>query len=348
MKLRSKLRKKDTLVFFQQLQVLSAAGLSLLRSLEILIQSCENPVLARLVRAILFDLKSGQQLSQALENRPLLLDRFSCLLLKIGEQTGELEKMLKQIIAYCEAKEAQKAKLKQALFYPALISITAFLTTLFMLLFVVPQFASLFASSPHQLPFMTRIVIRLADLLQHYGLNLLLFAALIFSGLYKLSSVKKCSRYFQAWIFRLPYISGFVKKTLLAKFAQNLACLLAAGIPLSESLKVLSSLSSSLQQSSLLLNLRTEINAGRQFHVALFIHAFFPPFFVQMVRTGEEAGRLESMLEKIAAVYDLELKHKLEFFNRIFEPLLIAMLGVLIGGLVIAMYLPIFQLGTVF
>jgi len=338
-----KLDKADILNLLRQVAVLLSSGLTLLRSLELLRHAAAKEGLRQLISQWLLQLQAGKQFSQCLESYPHYFDPFCRLLIRIGEQTGELDHMLNRFICREEKNREQKAKIKEALFYPAIVSATALLTSLIMLVFVVPHFALFFSQAPEKIPAFTKAVIALSTFVREQGLGMLTVCCLI--GLASFFS-SPFSQGLPAFFMRLPYLGSLTKKIILMHFVQNLSTLLAAAIPLSIGLKTLAPLSTIPTLRLSILKLHHEIHAGRQLHSALYLDPFFPTLLIQLVKTGEDSGTLDLMLEKFAALYLAEIEQRFSQFHRLFEPLLITILGALIGGLVIAMYLPIFHLGT--
>ncbi|HVY53929.1 MAG TPA: type II secretion system F family protein [Gammaproteobacteria bacterium] len=333
------MKDKDVLNLFRQLATLLSGGVSLAKSFEICIQTFKHPALLQ----VKSNLEAGVSFFNCLQKYPAFFDTLICRFIQIGEHTGTLDLMLNKIVDYLEDQQKLSQQIKQVLFYPLIICLTATACLLFMLLYIVPHFAALFSQLPQKLPMITQQVISLsAGLCRHQNM---IFALLISSGsivYFKAYNIKKWCLNFLPY---LPIASKLYKKILLARCTQYLALCLKAAIPLSDSILLTAKLFST-PISSILYRLYSAIQSGNRLHTALAYNSFFPSLLIHMVKTGEESGTLDIMLSKFTTIYENDIAQDISFFNQALEPLIIAILGVLIGGILIAMYLPIFQLGT--
>lgn len=343
-----KISANDITILFRQLATLITAGIPIVQSCQILAKNEEHPQLKSLIYSLKTELEAGKGFAQGLRKHSHYFDELSCHLVETGEKTGKLDIMLNRIAHYKEKNNALKNKIKQALLYPGLIFCIAILVSITMLTYVVPHFAELFQNMHAKLPPFTLFVINLSALLQHFFWlpTLLIISSIVFIFYFKKSSSLK--KTLDHAIFNLPSLGNIIKKIILTRFARSLATTLSAGIPITDALAMMTHISGNHAFIQAAIKLQTEITRGQQLHAAMQSNALFPNVMIQMVKVGEESGMLENMLEKIADFYDAEIDYLTIQFSHLLEPLIIIILGVLIGGLVIAMYLPIFKLGTVF
>lgn len=344
--LQPRISSLDILNFFRQLSTLNSAGLSLMKSLDIMIQTTDKPDFRSLIYKLRLNLESGLEFNHCLRSHPLFFDPFCCQLILIGERTGTLDLSLKRVTVHKEKNQVLRKQLKQALIYPGTVMTAALITTLILLLFVVPQFAVLFEHFPDKIPTATLALIGLATWLRKLAPWLGLLGLLASLALFHLRKSLSLSTKGQALIFHLPYLKNFMLKICLAKFSRNLATTLAAGLPLTEGLRLVSQLSAFDELKRGIQKLQNGVNSGKHLSSCLRLNPLFPPLLTHMTKIGEESGTLDLMFEKIAEIYEAELEQAITSFKLLLEPLIIAILGVLIGGVVIIMYLPIFRLGT--
>ncbi|HSW71614.1 MAG TPA: type II secretion system F family protein [Gammaproteobacteria bacterium] len=343
---RESITTEEILHFLNQLNILISAGLSLIKSLDILIQTNHSRTFRSLILSLRRDLETGKEFNRCLQRFPKLFDRFSCQLIYIGEQSGSLDRALQKVCFYKEKSQVLKKQLKQALIYPTLIFLSAFISVLILLLFVIPQFASLFERFPNKIPFPTQALIQLSlglhQLLPWLG-PICLFSLLT---LFHFRSSLYLQASYQRQLFQLPMVRKFALKIALAQFSRTLALILSAGLPLAEALMMVAQLSSFDEFRKGILKIHAGIQAGKDLASNLKLNPLFPALLVHLTKVGEESGTLEAMLEKFAELTESDLEQSFQSLSRLLEPLIIAILGVLIGGIVIAMYLPIFRLGT--
>jgi type IV pilus assembly protein PilC len=333
-----KINSTDITFFLRQFAILIIAGIPILKCLSLLEQSQNKIAMRLLLFSIRRELLSGKEVYASLHVHKKYFDELTCQLIKIGEHTGKLDITLNMIADEHEKRLAFVKRIQQALFYPCLITIAATLVTISLFLFVIPRFAELFADSHVALPALTRLLFFLSAQLNQHMYYLLLFAIplLIFS-LQKKSLLLT--------LRKLPVIRTISQKILLARFAKHLAITFAAGIPIIDALKLLAHSPSHPEFAQAIFHLRSKINAGFYLHQAMQTSSLFPDLMIQMVKTGEESGALDQLLFKLAGFFEADIDQMLNQFNRLLEPLIMLVLGVLIGGLIIGMYLPIFKLG---
>lgn len=268
--------------------------------------------------------------------------------MRAGEQAGILEALMNKIAVYKEKTEAIKGKIKKALFYPTAVLVVAFIITAILLIFVIPQFESLFQGFGADLPALTKMVINLSAIFQKWWW--LIFGGLG-GGIYALIEMKKRSKpmqhFFDRLLLKLPVIGAILNKGAIARFARTLSTMFAAGVPLVEAMESVAGAAGNIVYSDAILRIRDEVSTGTQLQQAMRNADLFPSMVVQMVAIGEEAGSLDAMLSKVADFYEEEVDNMVDSLSSLLEPMIMAILGVLVGGLVIAMYLPIFKMGSV-
>ncbi len=336
----------DIAIFSRQLATMMAAGVPMVQSFEIVGKGHENPSMQDLIMAIKADVESGSSLAESLAKHPLHFDDLYCSLVRAGEQAGILETLLDKIATYKEKIEAIKGKIKKALFYPAAIVVVAFAITAILLIFVIPQFEDMFSSFGADLPALTKAVIVLSKIFQEWWLA-------IFGGIglaiYGLIQLKKRSRKFNhamdAMVLKLPIIGEIITKATIARFARTLSTMFAAGMPLVEAMETVANASGNHVYTQAILGMRDEVATGQQINVAMKETGLFPNMVVQMLAIGEETGSVDAMLSKVADFYEEEVDNMVDGLSSLLEPIIMAVLGILIGGLVVAMYPPIFKMG---
>lgn len=346
-KLNKRIPALDIILFFRQLAALITAGIPIVQSCDILCKSQKNTSLQRVMALIKINMEAGHALSWCLAQFPRYFEPLICHLIEAGEQSGTLPAMLDRIALHKENVLSLKNKVKQALFYPTIVLLVALGVSITMLTVVIPRFAELFQSMHSSLPLFTLGVMHLSELIHnYYWLTLFPLLAILPLTYYAHYSASFRCR-IERLVLQTPYFGPIYAKTILARFCRTLATTFAAGIPISESLKTIAYANGSYFYAQTILQLRAQIIKGQQLYQAMHRQLFFPVMLIQMVKIGEESGTLERMLEKIASIYEADVSYFIANCGHLLEPLLIAILGVLIGGLVIAMYLPIFKLGTV-
>ncbi len=345
---KKKITPKDIAILSRQLSTMISAGVPLVQAFEIVGRGHENLAMQELILAIKSDVESGSSLAEAMEKHPRQFDELYCNLVRAGEQAGILEGLMNKIAVYKEKTEAIKGKIKKALFYPTAVLVVAFIITAILLIFVIPQFESLFKGFGADLPALTQMVVNLSAIFQKWWW--LIFGALG-GGVYAIIEAKRRSKavahFFDRLLLKLPVIGAILHKGAIARFARTMSTMFAAGVPLVESMVSVAGASGNIVYADAILRMRDEIETGTQMNVAMRNTQLFPNMVVQMVAIGEEAGSLDAMLGKVADFYEEEVDNMVDSLSSLLEPMIMAILGVLVGGLVIAMYLPIFKMGAV-
>lgn len=339
---------KDITLFTRQLAVMMKSGVPLLQSFDIVGRGHANPAVGKLLLDIKADVETGSSLSQAFRKYPLYFDALFCNLIAAGEQAGILETLLDRLATYKENILAIKSKIKSALFYPIAILVVAFVITAVIMIFVIPAFKSVFASFGGELPAPTQIVIAMSDA---FVANWWLIFGVIGGGVYGfLESWKRSEKVQIAMdrlLLRVPVFGDVIRKSVIARWTRTLATMFAAGVPLVESLESVGGASGNYVYKQGSRQIQSEVATGTNLTTAMQNTNLFPNMVIQMVAIGEESGSLDSMLSKVADFFEREVDDAVEALASLMEPMIMVVLGVLIGGLVIAMYLPIFKLGAV-
>ncbi len=343
-----KVSSLDISIFSRQLATMISASIPLVQCFEVISKGTTKVSLKAMIIAIKNEVESGTSLHQALSRYPKHFDALYCSLISTGEQSGSLEIMLERVAAYKERIEKIKRKVKKALFYPALVLGAAFLVIAILLIFVVPQFETLFQSFGAQLPVFTQMVIHLSRFFARYWW---LIFSLIGLSIYFFISTKKKSVKFSEWLdkisLKLPIIGGILQKSAVARFSRTLAITFAAGLPLVDALKSVASAVGNSVYTKAVMRIRDEVAIGERIEAAMKTTDTFPSMVEQMIGIGEESGVLDIMLNKIADFYEEDVSAAVDNLSSLLEPLIMIVLGVLVGGLVVAMYLPIFKLGSI-
>jgi type IV pilus assembly protein PilC len=343
-----KVKAEDIALFSRQLATMMAAGIPLVQSFEIVGNGHDKPAVQKLILEIKADVEGGSALHEALAKHPLYFDDLYVNLVEAGEQAGALESLLDKIATYKEKTEALKKKVKKALFYPAAVMVVAIVVTVILLIFVIPQFESLFKGFGADLPAFTQFVINMSRWLQDNGI---LFAAAIAGAVYAFLYFKKRSKKMRETLDRMslkmPIIGPILEKAAIARFARTLATMFAAGVPLVEALDSVAGATGNIVFENAVLKMRDEVATGQRLQQAMANTQLFPNMVIQMIAVGEESGALDEMSGKVATFYEADVDNAVDSMSSLLEPLIMAILGVLVGGLVIAMYLPIFKLGSV-
>ena len=346
--LRKKIHPKEVTLFVRQMATMLTAGIPIVQTVDLIARGQTNPVFQQLLLTIKTNIETGTPPSEAFRKYPNLFNTLLCNLVEAGEQSGTLDTMLNRIASYREKIEALSAKAKKALIYPAAVIIVAILVTAILMIFVVPQFESLFKSFGADLPAMTLFVISLSNIIHTYAGFLVGFLVLAVIGfLQTLKRSEKFAYLIDKIILRLPIVGTVITKAIIARFARTLSTTFAAGLPLIDALKAVSGATGNRVYAHATLKMRETISSGQSLQTAVKSTHLFPPMALQMIIIGEESGTLESMLSKIADFYEADVDTTVDNLSNLLEPAILVILGVLVGGLVIAMYLPIFKLGNV-
>jgi type IV pilus assembly protein PilC len=338
----------DIAVFSRQLATMLAAGIPLVQSFEIVGNGHEKPSMQKLILDIKADVEGGTSLHEALAKHPLYFDDLFVNLVEAGEQAGALESLLDKIATYKEKTEALKKKVKKALFYPAAVLVVAIIVTVILLIFVIPQFESLFKGFGADLPAFTQFVIDMSKFVQSQGIFIaIVVGAAGYAFVYFKKRSKKMREFLDRAALKFPIIGPILNKAAIARYARTLATMFAAGVPLVEALESVAGATGNIVYENAVLRMRDEVATGQRLQRAMDQTGLFPNMVIQMIAVGEESGSLDEMSGKVATFYEAEVDNAVDAMSSLLEPLIMAILGVLVGGLVIAMYLPIFKLGSV-
>lgn len=344
----AKIRPADIAIFARQIATMMKAGVPLVQSFEIIGEGSDNKSMQKLIFEIKLAIEGGVPLAESLSKHPLYFDQLFINLVAAGEQSGALETMLDKLATYKEKTEALKAKVKKALFYPIAVLVIAGIVTGILLVFVVPQFEELFGSFGADLPALTQSVIDLSKFMQAWWWAI---AGGIGGAITIFLRIKKTSPKLQEAVDRIalkaPVIGEITTKSAIARFSRTLETMSAAGVPLVEAMDSVAGACGNIVFYKASIKIRDEVSQGTQLQTSMRNTGLFPNMAIQMVSIGEEAGSLDDMLAKVADFYETEVDNAVDALTSLLEPLIMAVLGVLVGGLIVAMYLPIFKLGSV-
>lgn len=338
----------DIAIFVRQLATMMKAGVPLTQSFEIVADALENPNMKDLVLKLKADIEGGSNFASALRKHPRYFDDLFCSLVEAGEQSGALETMLERVATYKEKSELLKAKIKKAMKYPIAVIVVAFIVTAILLVKVVPVFSGLFSSFGAELPAFTQMVVNMSEWMKKYWWVVLFSVG---GAVVSFSEAKKRSKAFRDFLDRLslklPIFGNIVYQAIIARFARTLSTTFAAGVPLIDALDSTAGATNNVVYYNATQKIKEDVSTGQQLQFAMRSTNLFPSMAIQMVGIGEEAGSLEEMLDKVATYYENEVDNAVDGLTSLMEPMIMAFLGVVIGGLVVAMYLPIFQMGSV-
>jgi type IV pilus assembly protein PilC len=343
-----KIKPMDIAVFTRQLATMTKAGVPLVQAFDIVGEGIEKPAMGTLVNQIKTDIASGNSMASSIAKHPRYFDDLFCSLINAGEQSGSLETMLDRIALYKEKVEALKAKIKKAMTYPIAVISVAVIVTGILLIFVVPEFAKTFQSFGSDLPAFTQWVVALSNFVQaKWWLILAIGVAIFFAVKEAKLRSKKVADWMDRFVLKIPIVGDIIYKSIVARFSRTLATTFAAGVPLVDALNSVAGATGNVVYSDAVLQIRDEVTTGTQLNQAIRATGLFPTMLLQMVSIGEESGALDDMLDKVANHYEVEVDNAVDSLTSLLEPMIMAVLGVLVGGLMVAMYLPIFTLGNV-
>ena len=343
-----KVSNEDIAVFARQLATMMAAGIPMVQAFEIIGNGHEKPAMQKLVLDIKANIEGGSTLHESLAKFPLYFDDLFVNLVEAGEQAGALETLLDKIATYKEKTEALKKKIKKALFYPMAVLAVAVVVSIILLIFVIPQFEELFKGFGADLPAFTQMVVNLSRFVQHQGWWMALVIGGSFWGFfYMMKRSKPMQLARDRALLKFPIIGPILVKAAIARFARTLSTMFAAGVPLVEAMGSVAGATGNIVYEEAVLRMKDEVATGQRLQRAMENTGMFPNMVVQMIAVGEESGSLDTMSAKVAEFYEAEVDNAVDSMSSLLEPLIMAILGVLVGGMVIAMYLPIFKLGQV-
>lgn len=338
----------DVALFTRQLATMVKSGVPMLQCFDIAAEGINKPALKKLIQNVKRDVEQGSSLAEALQKHPKYFDELYCNLVATGEQSGSLDTLLDRIATYKEKTESLKARVKKAMNYPIIIVVVSVIVTGILLVKVVPQFEEIFQGFGAELPVFTQMVIALSEWLQASWHLLLIVLIGFFFGIRALlqkSEVAKNNR--DRLLLKLPIVGAIIDKSVIARFTRTLATTFAAGVPLTDALSSVSGATGNIVYKEATENIRKDVSDGQGLQTAMKKSGKFPSLAIQMVTVGEESGSLDDMLGKVASFYEEEVDNMVDGLTSMLEPMIMVVLGVLVGGLIIAMYLPIFELGSV-
>ncbi len=343
-----KVKAEDIAIFSRQLATMLSAGIPMVQAFEIVGVGHDKPAMQKLVLNIKNEIETGNTLHQSLAKHPLHFDDLFVNLVEAGEHAGALETVLDKIATYKEKTEALKKKIKKAMFYPAAVVAVAIIVTVILLLFVIPQFEALFQGFGADLPAFTQIVIGMSRWMQDNGwILLIVLGAMAFAFHYFYKRSRKMRQFLDKLSLQIPVIGPILKKAAIARFARTLATMFSAGVPLVEAMKSVAGATGNIIYQDAVMRMRDEIATGLRMQRAMENTGLFPNMVVQMIAVGEESGSLDEMASKVADFYEADVDAAVDGLSSLLEPLIMVILGTIIGGMVVAMYLPIFKLGAV-
>lgn len=344
----TKIKPKHITEFSKQLATLLNANIPLATALEILSHDSNPPHLKTLVLEIKSDIEQGNSLTSSFKKHPSHFDAFFCTLINIGEKSGALDLMLQQISTHKEKAEKQKNKIIKALLYPIVVLIITIIVTAILLIFVIPQFKVMFEGFGAALPLYTQFIIKLSELAQNQGWIIIsIFIVFIISYKWSKKYSPTFKRKHDELILKLPIISNILKKIIICRFTKILAIMLKSGLPILDALAIAANTTNNWFYEQAILKICHQISNGQYLHKAMLMQNLFPMRMIQTISLAEESGTLDIMLAKIALSYEEEIDLLADNLNNLLEPIIMIVLGTLVGGLIIGMYLPIFRLGTV-
>lgn len=343
-----KIKPLDIALFTRQMATMMKAGVPLLQSFDIISEGFENPNMRKLVDDLKQEVAAGNSFASALRKQPKYFDDLYCNLVDSGEQSGALETLLDRVATYKEKTEALKAKIKKAMTYPIAVIVVALVVSAILLIKVVPAFESVFSGFGAELPAFTQMVVGLSELLREWWI-IVLIALFLLAFILKEANTRseKFRDSKDRLLLKIPIMGDILYKSAVARYARTLATTFAAGVPLVEALDSVAGATGNVKFRNAVLQIKNDVSSGTQLNFSMRSTNVFPTLAVQMTAIGEESGALDEMLSKVASFYEDEVDNMVDNLTSLMEPMIMAVLGILVGGLVIAMYLPIFQLGNV-
>lgn len=342
-----RIRPYDVMLFSRQMATMIRAGIPVLQAFQAVSQSVNKPAMSALVQALINDVTAGASISEALKRHPQHFDQLFINMVEAGEQAGSLDLMLERIASYREKAESLKSRVKKALYYPLTVVLVAIAISALLLVKVVPQFERLFDDFGGELPTITRVTIALSDTAQANGLwGLIVAVGVPLAVRYSMQRWPTFAYRMHALLLHLPVVGSLLDKACVARYARTLATTFGAGVPLVEALSTAAGATGSPVYERTVQQVAEGVASGQQLHFAMQLSKRFPALTIQMISIGEESGSLDAMLQRIADYYEEEVDNSVDTLTTLLEPLVIVVLGALVGGLVVSMYLPIFELGS--
>ena len=342
------IKPADIALFTRQMATMMRAGVPLVQAFEVVADGLDKPKMRDLVLAIRADVSGGTSFASAIRKHPIQFDPLFCNLVEAGEQSGSLETMLDRIATYKEKTESLKAKVRKAMTYPAAVVVVAIIVSGILLIKVVPQFQVVFAGFGAELPAFTLFVIGISELVQEWWVLFLVgIVGAVWGFIYARKRSQRMRDVIDRLMLRVPIAGNIIEKSAVARYARTLSTTFAAGVPLVDALNSVAGATGNAVFTNAVYKIRDDVSTGQQLNFSMRNTGVFPNMVVQMVAIGEESGALDDMLDKSASYYEEQVDNAVDNLTALMEPMIMAVLGVLVGGLIIAMYLPIFQLGRV-
>ena len=342
------IKPMDIAIFTRQMATMMQAGVPLLQSFNIIIEGLEKPSMRKLIEEVRNDIAGGNSFASALRKHPRYFDDLYCNLVESGEASGSLETLLARVATYKEKTEALKAKIKKAMNYPIAVVAVAIIVSAILLIKVVPQFQEVFSNFGAELPAFTLMVIGISEMLQEYGLYVLGGMIALFFIIREVLRRSLAARNgMDRLLLKAPVFGNIIYNSAVARFGRTLATTFAAGVPLVDALDSVAGATGNVVFKNAVMQIKSDVSTGVQLNTSMLSTGVFPSLALQLTAIGEESGALDEMLDKVATHYEAEVDNAVDGLTALLEPIIMAVLGVLIGGLIIAMYLPIFQLGSV-
>lgn len=339
----------DITIFTRQLATMMRAGVPLVQGLDIVSEGLDNQSMRNVVAGIKSEVENGNTFAGGIRKFPQHFDQLFCSLVESGEQSGSLDTMLERVATYKEKSEQLKMKIKKALKYPIFVIIVAIAVTILLMIKVVPVFQDIFTSFGQELPLFTQMVVSMSVWMQNYWIAVVLMMILmVIAFVQSKKRSKKFRDYLDKLSLKLPIFGDLIYKAIIARFSRTLSTTFAAGVPLIDALQSTAGATNNVIFENAVLKIKENVSTGQQLNFAMRLTNRFPTMAIQMVAIGEESGALDAMLEKVANYYEDEVDHAVDGLTSLLEPLIMVILGILVGGLVIAMYLPIFKMGSIF
>ncbi|MEN8281042.1 type II secretion system F family protein [Acinetobacter gerneri] len=339
----------DITIFTRQLATMMRAGVPLVQGLDIVSEGLDNQSMRNVVAGIKSEVENGNTFAGGLRKFPQHFDQLFCSLVESGEQSGSLDTMLERVATYKEKSEQLKMKIKKALKYPIFVIIVAIAVTILLMIKVVPVFQDIFTSFGQELPLFTQMVVSMSVWMQNYWIAVvLMMIMMVIAFVQSKKRSKKFRDYLDKLSLKLPIFGDLIYKAIIARFSRTLSTTFAAGVPLIDALQSTAGATNNVIFENAVLKIKENVSTGQQLNFAMRLTNRFPTMAIQMVAIGEESGALDAMLEKVANYYEDEVDHAVDGLTSLLEPLIMVILGILVGGLVIAMYLPIFKMGSIF
>lgn len=342
------IKPADIALFTRQMATMMKAGVPLLSSFDIIGEGFDNPNMRKMVDELKQEVAAGNSFASSLRKKPIQFDDLYCNLVEAGEQAGALETLLDRVATYKEKTEALKAKIKKAMTYPIAVLVVAIIVSAILLIKVVPQFEDVFKSFGAELPVFTQMVIGLSQVLQEWWLIVLIG---VIGASFGIREIYRRSENFRNKIdqllLKIPIVGDIIYKSSVARYARTLSTTFAAGVPLVEALDSVAGATGNVVFRKAVNQIKQDVSTGMQLNFSMRTTGVFPSMALQMTAIGEESGSLDDMLDKVASFYETEVDNMVDNLTALMEPMIMAVLGVVVGGLIVAMYLPIFQLGQV-